>query len=192
TNTITTNTNNNINIYKIEYKANDRGIMMFECLVKKIIISVDGSTYISTINKWNRLLLSIVLYYREYLCNNSKSISDRRDNSNDTNDNNNNNTINNIDNITTAKNKNKNILLEKIKYYENKLKMSIKQTLNSKMDTRFPRVVFYSPRDLGGLGMYTIGLDGNEYDNNYKYNKKDRNKDVISIMDYVNSYNTNN
>ena len=35
---------------------------------------------------------------------------------------------------------------------ENKVQNRIKMGLNSKMPSRFPPVVFYSPKELGGLG----------------------------------------
>lgn len=41
--------------------------------------------------------------------------------------------------------------------YEEKICNKIKQGLNSQMPNRFPNVVFYSPRELGGLGMLSIG-----------------------------------
>lgn len=44
--------------------------------------------------------------------------------------------------------------------YEEKVCNKIKQGLNSKMPNRFPNVVFYSPRELGGLGMLSIGSAG--------------------------------
>lgn len=34
---------------------------------------------------------------------------------------------------------------------------SIKIGLNSKMPSRFPPVVFYSPKEIGGLGMLSMG-----------------------------------
>jgi pre-mRNA-processing factor 8 len=40
---------------------------------------------------------------------------------------------------------------------ENKIQTRIKIGLNSKMPTRFPPVVFYSPKELGGLGMLSMG-----------------------------------
>lgn len=41
--------------------------------------------------------------------------------------------------------------------YENKLKNKIKIALNSRMSDRFPSVLFYSPKEVGGLGMLSIG-----------------------------------
>lgn len=40
---------------------------------------------------------------------------------------------------------------------ESKVQTRIKLGLNSKMPSRFPPVVFYSPKELGGLGMLSIG-----------------------------------
>ena len=40
---------------------------------------------------------------------------------------------------------------------ENKIQNRIKQGLNSKMPSRFPPVVFYTPKELGGLGMLSVG-----------------------------------
>lgn len=40
---------------------------------------------------------------------------------------------------------------------ENKIQTRIKIGLNSKMPTRFPPVVFYTPKELGGLGMLSMG-----------------------------------
>ena len=40
---------------------------------------------------------------------------------------------------------------------ENKIQTRIKVGLNSKMPSRFPPVVFYTPKELGGLGMMSMG-----------------------------------
>ena len=40
---------------------------------------------------------------------------------------------------------------------ENKIQTRIKIGLNSKMPSRFPPVVFYTPKELGGLGMMSMG-----------------------------------
>lgn len=40
---------------------------------------------------------------------------------------------------------------------ENKIQTRIKIGLNSKMPSRFPPVVFYSPKEIGGLGMLSMG-----------------------------------
>ena len=48
-------------------------------------------------------------------------------------------------------------LLELLIKCENKIQNRIKMGLNSKMPSRFPPVVFYSPKELGGLGMLSMG-----------------------------------
>jgi pre-mRNA-processing factor 8 len=48
-------------------------------------------------------------------------------------------------------------LLELLIKCENKVQNRIKMALNSKMPQRFPPVVFYSPVELGGLGMLSMG-----------------------------------
>lgn len=48
-------------------------------------------------------------------------------------------------------------LLDLIVKCENKVQTRIKMGLNSKMPTRFPPVVFYTPKELGGLGMLSMG-----------------------------------
>lgn len=48
-------------------------------------------------------------------------------------------------------------LLDLLVKSENKIQTRIKIGLNSKMPTRFPPVVFYSPKELGGLGMLSMG-----------------------------------
>ena len=40
---------------------------------------------------------------------------------------------------------------------ENKIQTRVKIGLNSKMPDRFPPVVFYTPKELGGLGMLSMG-----------------------------------
>jgi pre-mRNA-processing factor 8 len=40
---------------------------------------------------------------------------------------------------------------------ENKIQNRIKMGINSKMPSRFPPCVFYSPKELGGLGMLSMG-----------------------------------
>jgi len=48
-------------------------------------------------------------------------------------------------------------LLELLVKCENKIQTRIKIGLNSKMPSRFPPVVFYTPKELGGLGMLSMG-----------------------------------
>ena len=48
-------------------------------------------------------------------------------------------------------------LLDLIVKAENKIQTRVKIGLNSKMPSRFPPVVFYSPKELGGLGMLSMG-----------------------------------
>jgi pre-mRNA-processing factor 8 len=50
-----------------------------------------------------------------------------------------------------------NELLDQLVKCENKIQTRIKIGLNSKMPSRFPPVVFYSPKELGGLGMLSMG-----------------------------------
>ncbi|UKK01357.1 Prp8 protein [Theileria orientalis] len=50
-----------------------------------------------------------------------------------------------------------NELLDLLVKCENKIQTRIKIGLNSKMPSRFPPVVFYSPKELGGLGMLSMG-----------------------------------
>ena len=52
---------------------------------------------------------------------------------------------------------NSNTLLDLLIKFENKVQNRIKMGLNSKMPARFPPVVFYTPKELGGLGMLSIG-----------------------------------
>lgn len=40
---------------------------------------------------------------------------------------------------------------------ENKIQNRIKSGINTKMPSRFPPCVFYAPKELGGLGMLSIG-----------------------------------
>ncbi|PWN94126.1 putative PRP8-U5 snRNP protein, pre-mRNA splicing factor [Acaromyces ingoldii] len=47
-------------------------------------------------------------------------------------------------------------LLDLIVKAENKVQTRVKLGLNSKMPSRFPPVVFYSPKELGGLGMISM------------------------------------
>eukprot|EP00746_Dinoflagellata_sp_MGD_P153981 gnl/MRDRNA2_/MRDRNA2_84578_c0_seq1.p1 gnl/MRDRNA2_/MRDRNA2_84578_c0~~gnl/MRDRNA2_/MRDRNA2_84578_c0_seq1.p1 ORF type:complete len:2332 (+),score=9.13 gnl/MRDRNA2_/MRDRNA2_84578_c0_seq1:810-6998(+) len=48
-------------------------------------------------------------------------------------------------------------LLDLLVKCENKLQTRVKIGLNSKMPSRFPPVVFYSPKEVGGLGMLSMG-----------------------------------
>lgn len=48
-------------------------------------------------------------------------------------------------------------LLDLLVKAENKIQTRIKIGLNSKMPSRFPPVVFYCPKELGGLGMLSMG-----------------------------------
>ena len=40
---------------------------------------------------------------------------------------------------------------------ENRIQTRIKIGLNSKMPSRFPPALFYTPKELGGLGMMSMG-----------------------------------
>ncbi|KAF5758934.1 hypothetical protein HanXRQr2_Chr16g0735181 [Helianthus annuus] len=48
-------------------------------------------------------------------------------------------------------------LLDLLVKGENKIQTRIKIGLNSKMPSRFPLVVFYTPKEIGGLGMLSMG-----------------------------------
>ena len=48
-------------------------------------------------------------------------------------------------------------LLDLLVKCENRIQTRVKIGLNSKMPTRFPPVVFYTPKELGGLGMLSMG-----------------------------------
>ncbi|SCZ95974.1 BZ3500_MvSof-1268-A1-R1_Chr8-1g09920 [Microbotryum saponariae] len=50
-----------------------------------------------------------------------------------------------------------NEMLDLLVKAENKVQTRVKIGLNSKMPSRFPPVVFYSPKELGGLGMLSMG-----------------------------------
>jgi pre-mRNA-processing factor 8 len=49
-------------------------------------------------------------------------------------------------------------LLDMLVKAENKIQTRIKIGLNSKMPSRFPPVLFYSPKELGGLGQLSMGF----------------------------------
>lgn len=49
-------------------------------------------------------------------------------------------------------------LLDALVKAENKVQTRVKVGLNSKMPSRFPPAVFYSPKELGGLGMLSMGF----------------------------------
>src|ERR1700749_165415 len=50
-----------------------------------------------------------------------------------------------------------NELLDALVKAENKIQTRVKIGLNSKMPSRFPPVVFYTPKEPGGLGMLSMG-----------------------------------
>ena len=50
-----------------------------------------------------------------------------------------------------------NELLDALVKAENKIQTRVKIGLNSKMPSRFPPCVFYTPKELGGLGMLSMG-----------------------------------
>jgi pre-mRNA-processing factor 8 len=50
-----------------------------------------------------------------------------------------------------------NEILDLIVKGENKIQTRVKMSLNSKMPSRFPPVVFYTPKELGGLGLLSMG-----------------------------------
>ncbi|KIJ29669.1 hypothetical protein M422DRAFT_36884, partial [Sphaerobolus stellatus SS14] len=50
-----------------------------------------------------------------------------------------------------------NELLDALVKAENKIQTRVKIGLNSKMPSRFPPVVFYTPKEMGGLGMLSMG-----------------------------------
>lgn len=52
---------------------------------------------------------------------------------------------------------NTDMVLDLLVKSENKIQNRIKMGINSKMPSRFPPCVFYSPKELGGLGMLSMG-----------------------------------
>ena len=48
-------------------------------------------------------------------------------------------------------------LLDMLVLFENRVQTRVKMGFNSKMPSRFPPAVFYTPRELGGLGMLSMG-----------------------------------
>ena len=50
-----------------------------------------------------------------------------------------------------------NELLDALAKAEDKIQTRVKIGLNSKMPSRFPPVVFSTPKELGGLGMFSMG-----------------------------------
>ncbi|AFP65263.1 splicing factor Prp8 (nucleomorph) [Chroomonas mesostigmatica CCMP1168] len=65
---------------------------------------------------------------------------------------------------------------------EKKVQMKIKLGLNSKMPSRFPPVLFYSPKELGGLGMICVARSS-IHKSDLKYSKK-KNGEPTSFFSY--------
>ena len=66
---------------------------------------------------------------------------------------------------------------------ENKIQTRIKIGLNSKMPSRFPPVVFYTPKELGGLGdvlWYSYECSDSDYDDDDDHDDDEQN--VIYIL----------
>lgn len=66
-------------------------------------------------------------------------------------------TIDRVDDVLREPVVNTQELLDLLVNCENEIQTSIMIGLNSKMPSRFPSVVFYTPKELGGLGMLSVG-----------------------------------
>lgn len=122
-------------------------INKFENRIRQLILSSNSATFSKITNRWNSVLLGMILFLREGFRKN--------------------------DNL-------KNIVLKS----EDKIQLRIKIAFNSKMPSRFPPVLFYSPKELGGLGMLSIsGFRISK--NDLKFcDKRNENKRIPSLDRY--------
>ena len=90
-------------------------------------------------NKWNTALIGLMTYYREAVVNTQEL----------------------LDLLVKCENKvrtralvrNPRLMMTFLRQIQTRVKIG----LNSKMPSRFPPVVFYTPKELGGLGMLSMG-----------------------------------
>ena len=105
-----------------------------------------STTFTKIVNKWNTALIGLMTYFREAVVNTQVN--------------------NSLQTSICSELRHSNILvyifikqelLDLLVKCENKIQTRIKIGLNSKMPSRFPPVVFYTPKELGGLGMLSMG-----------------------------------
>ncbi|KAJ3616370.1 hypothetical protein Zmor_011918 [Zophobas morio] len=122
-------------------RVDDASMAKFNNRVRQILMASGSTTFTKIINKWNTALIGLMTYFREAAVNTPE-------------------------------------LLDLLVKCENKIQTRVKIGLNSKMPSRFPpvhslprlysatiglplfffrQVVFYTPKELGGLGMLSMG-----------------------------------
>ena len=144
-------------------RVSDEAMKTFENRVRQILMSSGSTTFTKIANKWNTALIGLMTYYREAAIHTQVppaliippfldscpqklrvfSGSFRH--------------ITQQGYVIVVRAQCMQELLDLLVKCENKIQTRIKIGLNSKMPSRFPPVVFYSPKEIGGLGMLSMG-----------------------------------
>lgn len=121
-------------------RVDDESMQRFHNRVRQILMASGSTTFTKIVNKWNTALIGLMTYFRESVVNTQEL----------------------LDLLVKCENK-VNQLFYRLTWLRSTCLLSfqiqtrIKIGLNSKMPSRFPPVVFYTPKELGGLGMLSMG-----------------------------------
>lgn len=121
-------------------RVDDESMQRFHNRVRQILMASGSTTFTKIVNKWNTALIGLMTYFRESVVNTQEL----------------------LDLLVKCENK-VNQLFYHLTWLRSACLLSfqiqtrIKIGLNSKMPSRFPPVVFYTPKELGGLGMLSMG-----------------------------------
>lgn len=128
----------------------------FENRVRQILMSSGSTTFTKIANKWNTALIGLMTYFREAVINTQVGREQEAGWLTGTDG--------RTDRLTAwcgawwlMAGWMMQEVLDLLVKCENKIQTRIKIGLNSKMPSRFPPVVFYTPKELGGLGMLSMG-----------------------------------
>lgn len=100
-------------------KTSENSLKRFEISAMKILYDTTGSSFFIIVDRWNRLLLQTVLFFRETL-----TVSIKRS----------------------------------IAALEERLKRRIMATINTQIKKRFPNLLFYAGKEVGGLGFLSSAI----------------------------------
>ena len=131
-------------------RVDNDSMAKFHNRVRQILMASGSTTFTKIVNKWNTALIGLMTYFREAVVNTQEL----------------------LDLLVKCENKvslvsspfQPNLFLQRYLPRSDMLcdvcfqiQTRIKIGLNSKMPSRFPPVVFYTPKELGGLGMLSMG-----------------------------------
>jgi pre-mRNA-processing factor 8 len=111
-------------------KVTEEDIQKFNNRIRQILMSSGSTTFTKIANKWNSALIAPFMYYREAAISTEPLLD-----------------------ATATVPERGFIITDTIVKCETKIQTRVKIGLNSEMPSRFPPAIFYTPKELGGLGM---------------------------------------